>query len=773
MFGLFQSLFANPALAAGAAAGAIPIVIHLLNRRKYRRIWWAAMHWLWASQKKAMRRLRVEQLILLLLRILALVLLALALARPLLNESQGLFAGRPSVCRVIVLDDSYSMGRLSSGRTLFDRAKALAGDLAEELGAGDELEIIAADDVRAVSLASETLRRDDILRELRAAKLSDAGTNLPKALAAACRVLNKRQTKQVRREIVLLSDETRLGWETPGGEPRQVDAADSKEITAAFKDPLRRPTIAVVRFTADKENVENAAAVSLALTERVAPTEVELELTAVVRNFGRRKLEKLPVVLTLFAAGGEKRNLGQREVDVPPGGKQAAVSFTHLFREPGSYAFRVHIPEDVLPADNDAFLAVDVEKHVKVLCVDGQRRLGAMDDETDFLRQALAPDERAAEEAGAGRMPLLPVIVGDAAFAEQNLDNYRLVVLANVRTIPAEKISALVRWVKNGGALWIWLGDRIDPALYNRELNALLPAMIGEPVGEGDPNGPAEYLDEKELSHPALAAFRGEKGSMSLGRLALYRRFRLLPLLGKKEAGTTRVVLRVRKEGEEPEQPFAVERRVGEGRVLLMGSTADTDWNNWGRRVVYMRLINALALYLIRPTTADRNRPVGEPFIYRLPRDELGAARRGGVRLLDPDGEMLSAKVETETARVVGAPTVRAGAYRLLLPGSPPKLRWCAAIRRTAESDLTSCSKDEVLAGFRPEKDRPAARGPYCDAPVLQSDVLVLPGETKTVEEALHERSRGREIWRALVWLVLFILLAESLLARRMDNFNR
>src|SRR5436309_6689100 len=97
------NLFANPLLAYGAAAGSIPVVIHLLNRQRFKKVVWAAMHWLWASYKKSQRRLQIEQLILLLIRILVLVLLAFALARPALQQGMGLIAGRAAAHRVIVL----------------------------------------------------------------------------------------------------------------------------------------------------------------------------------------------------------------------------------------------------------------------------------------------------------------------------------------------------------------------------------------------------------------------------------------------------------------------------------------------------------------------------------------------------------------------------------------------------------------------------------------------------------------------------------------------
>src|SRR5690606_2196017 len=101
--------FASPLLLGGLALGSIPIVIHLLHKRRYREVPWAAMRFLAAAAKKNARRLRLEQLLLLAVRVLILVLLASAMAQPYV-ESFGI-ASRPDapVHRVLVVDTSLSM----------------------------------------------------------------------------------------------------------------------------------------------------------------------------------------------------------------------------------------------------------------------------------------------------------------------------------------------------------------------------------------------------------------------------------------------------------------------------------------------------------------------------------------------------------------------------------------------------------------------------------------------------------------------------------------
>src|SRR5438128_2531238 len=98
--------FMHPAyMIAGAALISAPIIIHLINRMRYKRIRWAAMEFLLKSQKRNRRRLIIEQLILLALRCLLIALAGFLVAR-----FVGETIGQNPVVHLVVLDDTLSMG---------------------------------------------------------------------------------------------------------------------------------------------------------------------------------------------------------------------------------------------------------------------------------------------------------------------------------------------------------------------------------------------------------------------------------------------------------------------------------------------------------------------------------------------------------------------------------------------------------------------------------------------------------------------------------------
>jgi hypothetical protein len=755
--------FLHPLLLAGAAAGAIPIIIHLLNRQHFKRILWAAMHWLWASYKKQRRRLHLEQLILLAIRVLILVLLALALSRPLFEQGLSAVAGRAAAHRVIVIDNSYSMGQLVGGKPLFEKAKQLAHDLAEKAPLSDELDVVLANSTGEETLASPNTPRTETLNQIKAAGLSDGGSDIPKSIAAACRVLNDSRSRH-RREIIVVTDQTRAGWEGPDRQPRRVSGDDEAAVSKAFSDSRGRPRILVARLAGEKE-CDNLAAVKVEIEEKVVPARVDTQFVGTIRCLGTAAADNVKVKLKV---DGEE--VASEQVSRVSPEKPATVSFYHSFAEPGSHTVGIELESptlqsDVLPVDNSAFMALDVEDQMRVLCVDGQQRVGPNASELDFFRQALSPSK--SEEVKAGRMPLLPEVISDSKLPEANLDNYRLVVLANVGAIPPEKVRALEDYVKRGGALWIFLGDRVDPALYNKELANLLPVVLGEVVGSTGADAQGDALMDAEAAHPAIAKLKGIKG-LPLSQLRVFRRFRFLPSAQGDPA--VRTVLTY-----ENGDAAAAERTVGGhgGRVLLVGTTADKAWNNWPAKNQYMPLMNFLALYLIQPAHVERNRMVGERFALRLPRQDLGAARREGMRLVSPAGETTAMEVSTEQSMAESGTIRKAGVYVCEVPGERRRTMHFAANRNTDESDLAVIEDREILFNVHSDVTEKKERGGYFGGLVTQADLELPAPDVKALEDAARNAGGGRELWRWLVGAVMILLLAESLLAKRFGDFTR
>src|SRR5580658_6617793 len=172
--------FLNPwFLLAGLIAIGIPIVIHLLNQRKFDRVVWAAMRFLKISAEQNRRRIRLEDLMLLTLRVLLVLLLALILARPTIRGVQAAaWFGSSRVSGVILLDNSYSMCQSDGVTTRFDRAKRAALDVLDTFPAGSNVAVYEVSDIADPLIGQPTYDLNLARQAIQNAQLCDRGTNL-------------------------------------------------------------------------------------------------------------------------------------------------------------------------------------------------------------------------------------------------------------------------------------------------------------------------------------------------------------------------------------------------------------------------------------------------------------------------------------------------------------------------------------------------------------------------------------------------------------------
>ncbi|MGA2035820.1 MAG: BatA and WFA domain-containing protein, partial [Thermoguttaceae bacterium] len=130
--------FAAPLFLLVGLAAAIPVVLHLVNRRRARQAVFPTLRFLKISVEQTRRRKRIHDVLLMLLRAAILLLIALGLAGPTVTKIRLLF-GRAHTAAVIVLDNSTSMGMADGARTRFETATAAAFRILDELGDGDQV----------------------------------------------------------------------------------------------------------------------------------------------------------------------------------------------------------------------------------------------------------------------------------------------------------------------------------------------------------------------------------------------------------------------------------------------------------------------------------------------------------------------------------------------------------------------------------------------------------------------------------------------------------
>ncbi len=649
--------FLYPAFLFGLAAASLPILIHLLNRRRLKRIRFPAVRFILLSQKRISRSYRLRHWLLLALRTLAVICLALLLANPIFQTGAGLFAGGGPVTLVVLLDNSLSMKWAGDGNG-FKQAKEAARLLISGLNEGDRAALIPTN-VETKETFRLKSQKEILLRELDAIEIADGTANLSAALSQAYELL---QDPAGEKEVRFITDLGLTGWD-------KFSLASMKRVD---------PSIALkVIHVGRKQTPANGSIREVRLADPAVGVNLPLQIEATVANFSDREIKDVLVQLSI---DGESKE--QKLATLPPQGEKS-VSFQTRIAQPGAHMGQVTLKKESLAGNSVAYFTLEAQDKLKILVVDGDPQTSLVQSESFFLIRALNP---AGERDTSLFLPT--VIVADGLNAA-NLEAYQVVALCNVAALPDGFISKLQSYLGQGGGLLIFLGDKVRQDPYNQQLARLLPTALRDQKTGAEANG--EKIDHIDLTHPALQIFADAilQESIRSARVWSYTR----------GAGKGLISLA---NGD----PLVLEHKVGPGKVMLVTTSADRDWNDLPVKTVYLPLIQSLTQYLAggKRGSLDPGIAVGTSKELTLPPSWVGKT----LRVTKPDKRSADVAITGEKDHAVALieENHRAGIYRLSMPagaerdGGVPQLY--AANPPFLESRLDEISPRELQAKLTP-----------------------------------------------------------------------
>ena len=716
--------FLSPLLIWGTLLGAVPLIIHLLNRRRFRRVEWAPMRYLKLTIQRNRRRVRIEQLLLLLLRIALPVLLFFYLARPVLNPTgleRWLGAGGRS-SQVVLVDDSLSMGYSAGGPPAFQRARETAAALLASVRPQDRCTLVTASAPRSPVLHEvEGTRRDELTGAALSLPLTATHAAWPAVLEGVDDVL--KSCTYPTRQVTLITDLRKSGWE-----------ARVAQVSRRWKDQGVRLRVVDVGGA----SVGNVALRSLVPLDRTILAGAESRWEAEIRNDSSRTLTGMKAMLRV----DDKPT----EVKLPEVAPRQTVRMpiTVQFPGAGTHDLSLQLPDDELPDDNRRWAAVPVKDTLLIRLVDGEPSSEPFGSEVDYLAAPLSVGVGAAE---AWRVE----VVTESDFLSPRLEPADVLVLANVAAPTAEQASRLGRLVRGGMGLMIFTGAKLDTGLYNDLLfrgdTRLLPCSLKGVVDEEfrglliEPVRPSPLESLLELKPSALE------------RVAVRQ---IMAVDEPGEEGPVRVLAR----WNDPARSAAViERVVGEGRALLWTTTADRAGNDWPIEPSFVLAVREAVRGSARPTRLSNNVTAGEP-VRRVVQSSQAVAN---VRLTGPGGgepRSLAAMPLPDTPGELGPAfaldvpdTRRAGLYRIAWDEGPlgSQHDLYAANPDPRESDLERITTDDLKTILQP----------------LAVEVAAARGD-----RAALFAPTGREIWHELAWGLLVLLIVESIFATWVGRYR-
>lgn len=705
--------FLAPAFLGALSLIGIPILIHLIRRRRLHVVRWAAMEFLLHSQRKLRRRLRIEELILLFLRILIVTLAVLAFARPVLKSlGMNLLGQNAHVYAVIVLDNSFSMGqRASEHSTAWQEGLQQAQNLlSHELRPGDAVSLVLANDHADPLIKAPTFDLKLAYSRLASAKLSSRGTSYQKVANDVVSLLKKSPLPNC--EVYWITDDQADGW----------SQSKSDTAKAIWKQLGARARLIWISVGASPTKRDNLAVQLEPLERELVTPHLAARITAKISNYGSRNYAELPVQLQL---DGQVES--STRVHLAPHSSTLVV-FTPYLPQPGVHIGRISLADsanaDTLPIDNRAFFVLKTRPNLKVLVQEQQPQSAT------YVMAALAP-------IGGGNIFAPKLLHGETLDAE-NLANYQAIVITGATHISADEARALDDYVKAGGGVLLIPGETTQVKQFNASLKEveLLPYTLGPLVRFPYEN--AQTLNPASIGdYPPLSFFK-DTSNINLGLARYTAYYQLSPLEDAAAAINTQILLRFSNGA-----PAFVLRKVGRGQVILAASSADTTWNELPLTASYVPLLYQLLLALSASAEVRHNLSLDTPFLLPLPL----SASNTIARILRPDGkwDTRTPVLGPEGTELQYSNTQQAGVYRV----NVGNIQEAFAVALPAqESDLTYLAPSAIL--------------PQIGIPSSKLAVVTNPQGLAT---AINRSRYGVEIWRSLITIVIALMGLESLLA--------
>ncbi|MDP1796108.1 MAG: BatA domain-containing protein [Planctomycetaceae bacterium] len=671
--------FASPWLLWGVALAAVPVLIHLLYRRKYRETRWAAMQFLVVAAQKQSRSFRIDQWLLLLLRTLIPIAAAIALAGPMFSAPTQL-STTVRTQRVLIVDTSLSLAATDAQGLRFERQRAQAEALLQMTQPGDLWQLVRMAGTAPMVLISEPARQTlPVSEELRNLTATAERADVLNALRAASALLAKETEVEVR-EVHILTDSQRTTWRPP--QPQQQE--ELRDVLQQLGTKAR-----VVWHDAADAPVVNAAVTTMTTSATVVFPQQPIRITATLRVFG----SDVPVKRALRWLVDDRVSSAET-LELSPG-EELQREFTVTPTTAGMLRIEARLDGDGLPEDDRRRLVIPVTATLPVLLVDGRPSPQPFENAVDLLRLALVPPTAENDLATGG---VEVSVISDGELLGTDLSRFATVFLCDVPRFTDRDAEVLRQYVGQGGALFIGVGPSVKPENYNavlyRDGRDLLPARLGDVIGDAEQRQQRFVFDPLEFQHPILQPFRGNPNT----GFELTQTFAYLKATPAPER--SRIVLKY-----DTGDPALIEAPYRDGRVMLATTSLDRRWSAWplwGHSFVPM--MQETLRYFTSLKAAERTLTVGQTLTARV--EPQRSDDRVTIRRLGGEGDSVTLRPQANGTSVSWDGPRRPGFYAVESNGSS-RPQWFAVNVDPRESDLAPLSpgelRDELLRGLDAE----------------------------------------------------------------------
>jgi len=542
--------FLNPAVLFGLIATAIPVLIHLLNLRKLKKIDFSTLSFLKELQKNKIRRIKVKQWLLLALRFLVILFLVGAFARPALKGvSLGGTTSSAKTTAVLVLDNTFSMSVVNEKGSYFNQAKQVLKNLLNQFQDGDELILILVSDVSQHE-PLPTTNLNELRKQIDEAEISSVSGTIHNSILKAAKCLE--QSRNFNKEIYLLSDFQKSRLTNPG------EAISDLSILLDEK-------VKMYLFDFTGKEVFNTGIDNLEVNNQIFEKDKPISFTATITNYSKQPVNNL--VASLFINGERS---AQQSINLSDG-ESKKVFFETVLKATGNVEIMAEIEDDDILQDNKRFLNITVPDKISVVI------FSEVESDVRFVELAIKSGEEN------NNISLVKKNINQ--LLSVNLDNYDAVFL--VGTDISSYSDRLNSYLSGGGGIFLMPGSHTNlQAIRATTSKFHLPPVVSE-VGKSGAAQSVALFDKVDFEHPVFAHLFEKDAKKQIESPEIYHYFKIFT------QGKGKNIISL-----SDNSSFLSEYKTGEGKVLFMSASPTLDWANLPLKGIFVPLIYKSIFYL-------------------------------------------------------------------------------------------------------------------------------------------------------------------------------
>ena len=562
-------IFLNPAVLFGLLAASIPVLIHLLNLRKLKRIEFSTLAFLKELQKNKIRKIKLKQWLLLVLRVLIILFLVTAFARPTLKGvAIGGTTSAAKTTAVFILDNTSSMSVVDSKGSYLNQAKATIKQILSLMQDGDEVALILTGDPNNNDVKT-TSNLGKFQKQVDAVKISDVSGLLNNAIVKAAKVLSK--SNNFNKEIYLLTD-FQAG--------RLADQNSQSDLGEILNDRVR-----LYSFNYSGKKVFNIGIDDIKLNTQIFEKDKPLDFNVTVTNYSDQSVNNL--VVSLFIEGERS---AQQSVSLNPG-ESKILTLQAPVKQTGYVDGYAEIEDDEILQDDRRFISFYIPKEIPVIIFTDNPG------DSRFVDLALSA-------AGSGQT-LLVTEKNLSQLNSTNLSQYDVVVIIGSESI--SNYDLLNSYLNSGGKVLLMPGSKSTIQNFGNITKGLgIPSPTVAIGKEGSTINPVNF-DKVDFNHPVFQDIFSSKEKKNVESPEIYYHFKV----STEGKGANVISLT---DG----SSFLSEYKTGKGKIFLFNTAPVLSWSNFPLKNLFAPLITKSIFYLSSKDNSSNQLIAGNPVEINL-----------------------------------------------------------------------------------------------------------------------------------------------------------